>query len=175
MTKIPRPVPWTSFTTRISTVAWPCRPNQVPQTWPVNNLNNPGVSGQVYGLAVLPNDETIIAGNFSSYNGWSQNNIALLNNDGSMDTTFNPGRGAQRLGQRHCAFLRLACRQSVCHRWRLHVLQWPGCGLLCPVECEWLAGHGFFTILGFGRERAGARGRGATGWQGGHRRRLHQG
>ncbi len=24
-------------------------PAQVPQTWPVNNLENPGVSGQVYG------------------------------------------------------------------------------------------------------------------------------
>ncbi len=44
-------------------------PTQVPQTWPVNNLQNPGVAGQVYGLAVLTNNETIIAGNFSSYNG----------------------------------------------------------------------------------------------------------
>jgi uncharacterized delta-60 repeat protein len=68
-------------------------PNQVPQTWPVNNLNNPGVSGQVYGLAVLTNDETIIAGNFSSYNGVGQNNLVLLNTDGSLDTSFNPGQG----------------------------------------------------------------------------------
>ena len=69
-------------------------PQQVPQTWPGNNLNNPGVSGQVYGLAVLPTDETIIAGNFSSYNGVAQNNLALLNQDGSMDTSFNPGDSA---------------------------------------------------------------------------------
>src|ERR1019366_1780599 len=69
-------------------------PQQVPPTWPGNNLNNPGVSGQVYGLAVLPTDETIIAGNFSSYNGVAQNNLALLNQDGSMDTSFNPGDSA---------------------------------------------------------------------------------
>jgi uncharacterized delta-60 repeat protein len=69
-------------------------PGQIPQTWPVNNLNNPGVSGQVYGLAVLTNDETIIAGNFSTYNGVAQNNLALLNTDGSMDTSFNPGGSA---------------------------------------------------------------------------------
>jgi uncharacterized delta-60 repeat protein len=69
-------------------------PQLVPQTWPANNLNNPGVSGQVYGLAVLPNDETIIAGNFSSYNGVGRNNLALLNKDGSMDTSFNPGDSA---------------------------------------------------------------------------------
>jgi uncharacterized delta-60 repeat protein len=69
-------------------------PQLVPQTWPVNNLNNPGVSGQVYGLAVWTNDETIIAGNFASYNGFARNNLALLNTDGSMDTSFNPGDSA---------------------------------------------------------------------------------
>jgi len=68
-------------------------PAQVPQTWPVNNLDNPGVSGLVYGLAVLPNNETIIAGNFSSYNGVGQNNIALLETNGAMDTSFYPGTG----------------------------------------------------------------------------------
>jgi len=69
-------------------------PAQIPQTWPVNNLNNPGVSGQVYGLVVLTNDETLIAGDFSSYNGVAQHNLALLNTDGSMDTSFNPGDSA---------------------------------------------------------------------------------
>ena len=66
-------------------------PAQVPQTWPDNNLNNPGVSGLVYGLAVLTNDETIIAGNFSSYNGYAQDNLALISTNGAMDTSFNPG------------------------------------------------------------------------------------
>jgi len=68
-------------------------PALVPQTWPVNNLDNPGVAGLVYGLAVLPNNETIIAGNFSSYNGVGQNNIALIETNGAMDTTFYPGTG----------------------------------------------------------------------------------
>ena len=73
-------------------------PQLKQQIWPGSDLNFPGVSGEVYGLVVLPNDETIIAGNFAFNNdGWlvvPQNNLALLNKDGSMDTSFNPGDSA---------------------------------------------------------------------------------
>lgn len=68
-------------------------PNQLPQTSP-NNQQNPGVSGEVYGMAVLTNDETVIAGNFSTYDGVAQNDIALVNTNGSLDGSFNPGGGA---------------------------------------------------------------------------------
>ena len=46
------------------------------------------------GLAVLANDETHPDGNFSSYNGVGFNNLLLLHKDGSLDTAFNPGQGA---------------------------------------------------------------------------------
>ncbi len=36
----------------------------------------------------------VIGGNFSSYNGNRRNGIARLNLDGTLDTTFNPGAGA---------------------------------------------------------------------------------
>jgi uncharacterized delta-60 repeat protein len=68
-------------------------PSVVPQTYPANNLENPGVSGEVYSLAVLTNDETIIAGDFLSYNGIGQNDIALVNTNGALDGSFNPGGG----------------------------------------------------------------------------------
>lgn len=35
----------------------------------------------------------MIAGIFTSYNGKSANNIARLNSDGSLDESFNPGKG----------------------------------------------------------------------------------
>ncbi len=38
--------------------------------------------------------KVLIAGRFDSINGTSRNNIARLNNDGSLDTTFDPGLGA---------------------------------------------------------------------------------
>ncbi len=42
----------------------------------------------------LQNDNKIVAvGNFSTYNGVSQNKIAVLNADGTLDTTFNSGTG----------------------------------------------------------------------------------
>jgi uncharacterized delta-60 repeat protein len=76
--------------------------SQIPNTWPQNHLLNPGVSGEVYGLAVLTNDETLAVGNFSAYNGYvdpstlvGQNNIALIHKDGSLDTAFNVGGGTE--------------------------------------------------------------------------------
>src|ERR1035437_5777093 len=69
-------------------------PAQVPQTWPGNNLDNPGVSGEIYSLVVLTNDETMVVGDYLSYNGVAQNNLTLINKDGSLDASFNPGLGA---------------------------------------------------------------------------------
>ncbi|MEI6197839.1 MAG: hypothetical protein WCS42_26285, partial [Verrucomicrobiota bacterium] len=68
-------------------------PAKVPVTTPQNNPN-PGASGQVNGLAVLSNDETLVVGQFPSYNGFGRNCIALVNTDGSLDTAFDPGSGA---------------------------------------------------------------------------------
>ena len=70
-------------------------PNQVPQTLPQNDAN-PGVSGVVYGVLVLTNGETLIAGNFLSYNGYTYpdstpvNSIALIDATGALDPSFEP-------------------------------------------------------------------------------------
>jgi uncharacterized delta-60 repeat protein len=71
-------------------------PADIPPSWPVDMIENPGVSGEVYSLAVLPNNETIIAGDFSSYNGAAigQDCIALVDTNGALDASFNPGTGA---------------------------------------------------------------------------------
>ena len=54
--------------------------------------------GEVYGLAVLTNNETLIVGDFVSYNDSNgnaikRNGIALVNTYGTLDTSFDPGSG----------------------------------------------------------------------------------
>ncbi len=56
----------------------------------------PGVSGLVNSLVVLPNNETLLAGDFPSYTSYTNyfiNSIALANTNGALDTSFNPGSG----------------------------------------------------------------------------------
>lgn len=52
-----------------------------------------GVGGIVFFLALQPNGKVLIGGDFTSYNGTPINDIARLNEDGTLDATFNPGTG----------------------------------------------------------------------------------
>lgn len=51
------------------------------------------VTGQVYNAIRQPDGKQVIVGSFTSFNGVSRANIARLNADGSVDSTFNPGTG----------------------------------------------------------------------------------
>jgi uncharacterized delta-60 repeat protein len=53
-----------------------------------------GASDVVYASSIQPDGKIIIGGNLTSYNGTSRNHIARLNTDGSLDTSFDPGSGA---------------------------------------------------------------------------------
>ncbi len=53
-----------------------------------------GVDNSVYTTTLQPDGKIIIGGTFTSFNGTSRNYIARINTDGSPDTTFNPGTGA---------------------------------------------------------------------------------
>lgn len=60
---------------------------------------NPGTalalaSEYIYCMALQPDGKILIGGIFAGFNGVARNNIARLNADGSVDTTFNPGSGA---------------------------------------------------------------------------------
>jgi uncharacterized delta-60 repeat protein len=52
-----------------------------------------GFNGQVNSTPFQADGKIIVGGNFTSFNGVSRNRIARLNNDGTLDTTFNPGLG----------------------------------------------------------------------------------
>lgn len=53
-----------------------------------------GTNRTVYSLALSAEDKILVGGSFSTYNGMDRNNIVRLNADGSVDTGFNPGTGA---------------------------------------------------------------------------------
>jgi uncharacterized delta-60 repeat protein len=73
--------------------------SEVPNTIPSRDAT-PGVSGVVYSLAMLTNDEALLAGNFVSYNGFllnngnQINNIVLVDTNGNLDSSFSPVTGA---------------------------------------------------------------------------------
>src|SRR5262249_53995685 len=56
---------------------------------------NPGTGANdlVEAVVVQPDGKIVIAGSFTNINGTLQNRIARLNDDGSLDLTFNPGSG----------------------------------------------------------------------------------
>jgi uncharacterized delta-60 repeat protein len=61
---------------------------------------NPGLgaNGYVVRSTILqPDGKIIIGGDFTTYDGTDRSRIARLNPDGSLDTTFNPGTGFNRL------------------------------------------------------------------------------
>jgi uncharacterized delta-60 repeat protein len=53
-----------------------------------------GANSTIRAVCVQADGKVIIAGQFSLFNGTPRNSIARLNVDGSLDTTFNPGTGA---------------------------------------------------------------------------------
>jgi uncharacterized delta-60 repeat protein len=56
-----------------------------------NTGANPGTNNSVYAIAVQPDGKILIGGQFTNARGVTQNNIARLNADGSLDTIFNTG------------------------------------------------------------------------------------
>lgn len=58
------------------------------------NAGGSGPNGVVYGIALDSNDKILIVGDFSTYNGNARGGVARLNANGTLDTTFNPGNGA---------------------------------------------------------------------------------
>ena len=53
-----------------------------------------GANGQVFALSLLPDGAILVGGAFTKLDGVTLNFIARLFNDGSLDTDFDPGTGA---------------------------------------------------------------------------------
>ena len=65
----------------------------------LDNTFNPGTGANstVWTIAIQSNGKIIIGGDFTIYNGTTISRIARLNANGSLDSTFNPGTGANNL------------------------------------------------------------------------------
>src|SRR3990172_3061964 len=50
--------------------------------------------GSVHSIVIQTDDQILIGGYFTQYNGTGRNRIARINTDGSLDATFDPGTGA---------------------------------------------------------------------------------
>jgi uncharacterized delta-60 repeat protein len=59
---------------------------------------NTGTGADIFldAIALQPDGKILIGGLFTTYNGTARNNIARLNANGSLDTNFDPGTGANR-------------------------------------------------------------------------------
>ncbi|PXY45100.1 T9SS type A sorting domain-containing protein [Flavobacterium hydrophilum] len=53
-----------------------------------------GLDSTVKEIVLQPDDKILVIGDFLDFNGISRKKIARLNADGTLDTTFNPGNGA---------------------------------------------------------------------------------
>jgi uncharacterized delta-60 repeat protein len=61
---------------------------------------NPGTGvsgGSVWSVALQPDGKVLIGGLFTTVNDTNRNNIARLNANGSLDSSFNPGTGADNV------------------------------------------------------------------------------
>jgi len=56
-----------------------------------------GADNIINTVAVYNNGKILIGGEFNSYNGIERKFLALLNNDGTLDITFNKGTGANNI------------------------------------------------------------------------------
>jgi uncharacterized delta-60 repeat protein len=52
-----------------------------------------GANGSVHAIALQPDGKVIIAGDFTAYNNVPRQRVARLNDDGSLDLSFDPGVG----------------------------------------------------------------------------------
>ncbi|WP_183906784.1 T9SS type A sorting domain-containing protein [Rufibacter immobilis] len=53
-----------------------------------------GANKQIKAIELQPDGRILIGGEFTTFDGMPRNNVARLNTDGSLDTTFDPGTGA---------------------------------------------------------------------------------
>jgi uncharacterized delta-60 repeat protein len=56
-----------------------------------------GASSGVAACAVQDDGKFVIGGVFTTYNGTARNRIARINSNGTLDTSFNPGTGANAI------------------------------------------------------------------------------
>ncbi|PYI82476.1 MAG: hypothetical protein DME26_17490 [Verrucomicrobia bacterium] len=86
---VPRPSLWPLLLLFVAALASPA----YAATGDMDPGFNPAVNGIVYSTAMQPDGKIIIGGEFTTVGGLTRNRVARLNEDGSLDTGFNPDVG----------------------------------------------------------------------------------
>jgi uncharacterized delta-60 repeat protein len=71
-----------------------------------------GISPNVFSISVQNNEKIIITGGFKFFNGISRSGIARLNPDGTLDSTFNPGTGAEYANNSNYGYINTSIIQN---------------------------------------------------------------
>lgn len=56
-----------------------------------------GANNAIYSMKLQSDNKIVISGNFTTYDGVSRNRLARINSDGTLDTTFGVGTGANAI------------------------------------------------------------------------------
>jgi uncharacterized delta-60 repeat protein len=75
------------------TAVFGAQPGAVDTTFQPGGGNNAGLDADVFAIAVQPDNKLVIGGAFTKVGRTSRNRVARLNQDGSLDTSFDPGSG----------------------------------------------------------------------------------
>jgi hypothetical protein len=67
----------------------------IPGTLDIDFNVGTGANGAVFTTSFQDDGKVIIGGIFTSYSGTTRNNIARINTNGVLDTSFNVGGGVQ--------------------------------------------------------------------------------
>jgi uncharacterized delta-60 repeat protein len=96
-----------------------------------------GANEFLYVVALQPDGKILIGGEFTIYNGAPRNYIARLNSDGSLDTSFDPGSGANEW----VWAMAVQPDGKILIGRRFHELQWHPSKLYRPIEFGWQSRH----------------------------------
>jgi uncharacterized delta-60 repeat protein len=81
----------------LACISLSAQPGSVDSSFQPGGGNNSGLDGDVFAIAVQADGKVIVGGSFSKVGRTSRSHIARLHPDGSLDTSFDPGTGANGL------------------------------------------------------------------------------
>ena len=73
-----------------------------PNALPAKTPEILGADGGVHAVLPLPDGRFLIGGRFTKINGVRRNNVAIINANGTVDLSFDPGEGVEERTFENC-------------------------------------------------------------------------
>ena len=120
-------------------------PRQFPGTDPQSQVN---------ALVIQPDNNTIIGGNFTSYNGTQRHGIARILTNGEIDTSFNPGDGINIVGGDFISAIGLQADGKIVVGGSFTSFNGQSCGNIIRLNADGTLDTGFRSLAGSGANGA---------------------